>query len=171
MADKFLANVSGLPTEIEATEASTGAAEAGDIVALDSTGKLDSSLLPVGIGADTQSITAFEALAAGDFVNVFDDAGTPSVRKADASNGRAAHGFVLAAVTAGTPGDVYFEGTNTQVTSLAGGFVYLSGSIPGTGQSAPESNVTIPGGISQILGFSGPQGVNFQSQLPITLCT
>lgn len=171
MADKFLANVAGLPTEIEATEASTGAAEAGDLVALDATGKLDSTLLPVGIGADTQSIIAFEALAAGDFVNVFDDGGTPSVRKADASNGRAAHGFVLAAATAGVATDVYFEGTNTQVTGLAGGFVYLSGTTPGTGQSAPETNATIPGGISQIIGFAGAQGVNFNAQTPIVLCS
>ena len=83
----------------EALEISAGAGDAGKMIKTDSTGRIDNSLLPVGIGADTQDVVSFEDLVAGDFVNIFDDGGTPSVRKADATNGRDANGFVLSGVT------------------------------------------------------------------------
>ena len=125
--DKYLKQVSGVLTEQGATQTSAGAGDAGKIPALDSAGRLDSSMMPVGIGADTAVITASEALAAGDFVNVYDAAGAFTVRKADATTaGKEAHGFVLAAVESAAPATVYFEGTNTQVTGMTPGNVYLA---------------------------------------------
>lgn len=54
--------------------------------ALDASGRLDSSVMPVGIGADTATIQTSEALASGDYVNIHDDvAGAFRVRKADAT--------------------------------------------------------------------------------------
>jgi hypothetical protein len=74
--------------------------------------------MPTGIGADTASITASEALAAGDLVNIYDSTGA-KCRKADAStSGKEAHGFVLAAVESAASATVYFEGSNTQVTGI-----------------------------------------------------
>ncbi|WP_289241734.1 hypothetical protein [Delftia sp.] len=114
---KFLRLVNNLVTEVLGIQTSAGAANAGDIVALDDSGRIDNSMMPVGIGADTAVIAASEALAAGDWVNVWNSTGA-KVRKADATtSGKEAHGFVLAAVTSGANATVYFEGTNTQVTA------------------------------------------------------
>lgn len=153
MADKYLDIVAGIPTQREATVTSAGAGNAGDIVALDGSGKLDNSVLPVGIGADTKTLPSFENLAAGDFVNIFDDSGTVKVRKADAStSGKSADGFVLAAVTAPANAIVYFEGTNTQQTGLTGGSRhYLSAASPGTATATPPSG---SGNVVQYLGKS-----------------
>ena len=115
---KFLNLESGEKNLDTAINTSAGAGDASKIVRTDSTGRLDSSFLPVGVGPDTLSIEASETLAAGDFVNIFDDSSTPKIRKADATNGRDADGFVLAGVTSGANGDVYREGTNTQLSGM-----------------------------------------------------
>jgi len=97
-AKKFLRFVNNVITEVFGVQASAGAGNAGDIVALDDTGRIDNSMMPVGIGADTAVIVASETLAAGDWVNVWNDAGTAKARKADATSaGKEVHGFVLAA--------------------------------------------------------------------------
>ena len=131
----FLNLEAGKKKRNDALEVSTGASDGGKIVKTDSTGRFDPSLMPVGIGADTQEIVSFEDLVAGDFVNIFDDGGTPSVRKADASNGRDANGFVLTGVTAPALATVYFEGTNTQLSAMtpaARQYLGTSGAVTGT---------------------------------------
>jgi hypothetical protein len=126
MAQKPLQIVGGIPTEVEATVVSAGAGDAGEIVALDSNGKIDSSVLPVGVGQNLDSIISSENLAAGDWVNVYDNAGTINVRKADADNNRPAHGFVLAAVTSPAAAAVYGPGElNNQETGLTVGAMYF----------------------------------------------
>lgn len=150
-AKKYLSHASGRIQEVQATVASAGAADDGKIVALDSTGKLDSSVMPVGIGADTATLVASESLAAGDWVNVWNDAGTPKARKADAStSGKEAVGFVLAAVTSGNNATVYFEGQNTQVSGKTiGARQYLSAATPGASvETAPSAS----GNVVQLLG-------------------
>ncbi len=145
---KFLNLESGKKKLDQAINASTGASDASKIVRTDGTGRLDSSLLPVGIGADTLSIEASETLAAGDFVNIFDDSGTAKVRKADATNSRDSNGFVLSGVTSGNNIDVYFEGTNTQLSGMTiGARQYL-----GATGSVTETPNTTSGQISQYLG-------------------
>ena len=131
-----------------AISTSAGVADANKIVQTDSTGRFDSSLMPVGIGADTQEIVSFEDLVAGDFVNIFDDGGTVSVRKADATNARDANGFVLSGVTAPALATVYFEGTNTQLSGMTGGArQYL-----GTAGGVTETPNTTTGQLHQYLG-------------------
>ena len=73
MAQKFLRLLSGVISELEALVTSAGAGDAGKIPALDVTGKLDNSFMPVGIGADSKILPASENLAAGDLVNVWND--------------------------------------------------------------------------------------------------
>lgn len=167
MADKYLRNNSGVITELEATVSSAGAGNAGDIVALDGSGRLDSSVMPVGIAADTASIVASENLTAGDFVNIWNDSGTPKVRKADAtSTGKFAHGFVLASVTAPASATVYFEGTNTQVTSVTGGRLYLSTTAGGWTATAPSSS----GNVVQAIGMGlSSTTINFEPENPVVL--
>lgn len=151
MADKYLELTSTGISEKAAIDSSAGVGDAGKIPALDGTGRLDDSFLPVGIGADVQSVAASENLAAGDFVNIWDSTGA-KVRKADASGGlgKKAHGFVLAGVTSGNNATVYFEGVNTQVVGLTVGATYwLSGTTPGGVTTTPP---TTSGYIAQAVG-------------------
>lgn len=155
MADKVLQIVNNRKTEVEATVVSTGVAEAGDVVALNAQGRLDESVMPPGIGADVAVIEASESLDAGDFVNIFDDSGTPKVRKADASAanaGEIAHGFVLDSVASAANATVYFEGTNDQLSGLTPGVSYvLSHTTPG-GVVALASGTTTAGHSLQYVG-------------------
>ncbi len=139
---------------------------ASKIVKLDGSGKLDSSVMPTGIGADVAIISASENLSAGDFVNIFNSSG-PKVRKADATtSGKEAHGFVLSAVTSGNNASVYFEGTNTAVTGMTPGVVYLSTSA-GLATSTPPS---ASGNVVQRVGYAvSTTAINFQSLDPIVL--
>lgn len=118
----------------------------------DGNDKIKASYMPSGIGADVQAMTASEAIAAGDFVNIYDDAGNFRIRLADASTaGKQAHGFVLAAIAQNASGDVYFEGSNGQLSGLAPGNLFLSASNPGkTTATAP----TATGNIVQPLGVA-----------------
>jgi hypothetical protein len=157
--NRFLTIVSGLTQLVTAISSSAGAGDANKIIATGGDGKLDSSLLPTGIGAETETIQASETLAAGDWVNLFDSTGA-RVRKADGSNGREAHGFVLAGVTSGQDATVYRAGINTQVTSPAPGATYwLSTASPGTGTTTAPTLTT--GHTIQVLGVGGPSGVSF----------
>lgn len=165
-AKKFLRLVAGVLTEVFGVQTSAGAANAGDLVSLDDTGRIDNTMMPVGIGADTATIAASEALAAGDYVNVWNSTGAKA-RKADATvAGKEAHGFVLAAVASGANATVYFEGTNTQVSGQTPGPVFLS-------TTAGQGTTTVPstaGNVVQRIGFAvSATAVNFQSQPPVTL--
>ena len=130
-AQKPVQLVNGVLTEVTAVDASTGASDAGKIVALNSSGLLDTSMMPAGLGVDINVFPATENLAAGDFVNIYNSSGTMSCRKADA-NGKPVHGFVTASVTSGQNASVIRRGTNSQLSGLTlGASYYLSGSTPG----------------------------------------
>jgi len=163
---KFLRLVNNLVTEVLGIQTSAGAANAGDIVALDDSGRIDNSMMPVGIGADTAVIAASEALAAGDWVNVWNSTGA-KVRKADATtSGKEAHGFVLAAVTSGANATVHFEGTNTQVTAQTPGPVFLQTTAGTGGATAPSAS----GNVVQRLGVAvSTTAVNFEGGVPVVL--
>lgn len=138
-ASKFLALVSGRIREVFATVSSAGAVDDGKIVALGTDGRLDSSVLPVGVGVETKTITASENLSAGNLVNIWNSAGAFRVRKADATAiGKEAHGFVLASVSSGASAQVYLEGTITGLTGLLPGRYYLATS-PGEVTDTPPS--------------------------------
>lgn len=161
-------NGSGIldPAILNGTVTSAGAGSAAKVVQLDSSGRLDSTVMPVGIGADTQSVTTSEALAAGDWVNIWSNSGF-KVRKADATvAGKEAWGFVLSAFSSGAEATVYFEGTNTAVTGQTPGKVFLS-TTAGTGSStAPTGS----GNAQQIIGVAtSATTVNFQYNTPVIL--
>lgn len=149
MADKLIQLVNGKLTQVEATVTSTGPLQAGDAVALDSTGKLDVSVLPVGVGPDVAMMAATEDLSAGDYVNIWNDGGVQKVRLADNSNGRDAHGFVKDAVLTGAMATVYFEGPNDSLGSLTVGARYYLG-------TAGNATAIVPvGPTAQIFQFLG----------------
>lgn len=165
-AKKFLRLVNGVLTEIFGVQASAGAGNAGDLVSLDDSGRIDNSMMPVGIGADTSTISASETLAAGDWVNVWNNSGA-KVRKADATTaGKEAHGFVLASVSSGNPATVYFEGTNTQVSGQTPGAVYLQTTAGTGGATIPSAS----GNVVQQIGVAvSATAVNFERSTPVVL--
>lgn len=167
MPDKYLQHdAAGGFREVEAT-ATGGGGQANKIPALDLSGRLDSTMMPTGIGAETAIIPAFGALAAGDFVNVYNDSGVVRCRKADASSGVApANGFVLAAVADTADATVYFGGLNNAVTGLTPGLHYLSTTAGASNHVAPSS----AGNIVQRLGIAlSSTLINFDPQDPILL--
>jgi hypothetical protein len=149
-APKYLKNNAGVLTEVAASE--TSGTEV--IVATNSSGQIDLSFMPTGIGPDTVSVVASEALAAGDFVNIYNNTGTANCRKADASTtGKQAHGFVLSSVSMSGTALVYLSGINTQVTGATPGDVFLSDSTPGGFTStAPTSSGHIVQNIGNAVG-------------------
>lgn len=166
--DKYLIQSAGTLTEKQSPQTSAGAGDAGKLPALDTSGRLDSSFMPTGIGADTASLVASEALSANDLVNVWNSSGTPKIRKADAStSGKEAHGFVLSAVSSGASGTVYFEGTNSGLTGLTAGVLFLSAATPGAATATAPSG---SGNIVQRVGVAtAATAFNFDMGTPIVL--
>lgn len=151
---------------LNAKSGSAGAADASKIVARDGSGRIAMSDMPVGIGADTATIQTSEALAAGNWVNVHDGgSGAFRVRKADATTeGKEVHGFVLAAAASGAQAEVYFEGTNTQVTGQKPGKVFLQTTAGLGGDTAP----TGAGNVVQCVGIAvSATAVNFEAGIVI----
>jgi hypothetical protein len=146
-----------------------GAGQENLIPALDATGKLDTTMMPTGIGADTASILCNGALAAGDFVNIYDNAAVVTCRLADASAlGTRAHGFVMATHLDATMATVYFEGTNdgAGVTGMVGGDVFLAETAGDATTTAP----TTTGSIVQKLGVAiSGTSINVEIGNPILL--
>lgn len=154
------------PAVLNATAASAGVADAAKIVQLDASGRIDLTVLPVGIGANTALIVTSEALVSGDLVNIWNSSGAKA-RKADpAAAGKEAHGFVLAAFASGASAMVYFEGPNTAVTGLTPGPQWL-GATAGKSSSTPPTGA---GNVVQRVGFAtSPTTLNFNAGEPIVL--
>lgn len=143
-------STSGQVEEVLPVVTSAGAADDGKILALDATGRLDSSFMPVGITADTKTYNSSGALSAGDFVYITSAA--LIARASAATAGFAAMGFVLAASGAGTPATIYFEGRNTVLTGLTpGARYYLSDTTAGGLTLNPVSG---SGKTHQFLGYA-----------------
>jgi hypothetical protein len=151
-ARKYLKVASGVVGEEAAIESSAGAGDEGKIPALDATGKLDSTMMPVGIVSETDLIPASENLAAGDFVNIWNSTGA-KVRKADATvSGKQAMGFVLAAVTSPANATVYrISQNNTQLTGMTPGVEQFLATTAGGRTETPPSG---SGNVVQSLGVA-----------------
>src|SRR5271166_443519 len=96
---------------VASNQTSAGAGDAGKIVALNSAGLIDSSMLP---SEDVISVTSSEAISAGALINLWISTGL-KVRNAD--NGAAAKwamGWAPSAISNGGTGNVNIgEGQNT----------------------------------------------------------
>lgn len=119
-------------------------------------------------GSENELIMAGEVLLAGDFVNIYDDAGITKVRKAVATNpDMLADGYVLEGKNTGEIARVYFEGTNTQVTSLESGKVHFLSITPGKATHiAPNAS----GNVVQVIGKTvSSTSLNFELGEPIII--
>ena len=128
MPDKYLKESSGSFLEVEATATSSGAGSAGDIVALNGAGKIDDTMLPT---VATVPAVASESLSAGNAVNIWNDAGTVKVRKADAANGKQCHGFVKSSYDTDDDAVVYRDGIETNQSSLTPAAIYYLSTTAG----------------------------------------
>ena len=131
---KYIANILGKLKEVLPIIQSAGAADANKMIQTDAAGRLDMSLMPVGIGAEVTVCPASENLVAGEMINLWNDAGTLKARKADAStNAKPADGFVVANVVTGQNATVYgISNKNTGKAGLTiGAEYYLSAATPG----------------------------------------
>lgn len=162
-------NASGVLDQsiVNAVTASAGAADSGKVAALDAAGRLAANMMPVGITPETASLVTSENLAAGDFVNIWNNASVATARKADATTaGKEAHGFVLAATTSPAAATVYLEGSNTAVTGKTPGVQYLQTTAGTAGTTVPS----LTGNVVQRLGVAtSATSINFEPAQPITL--
>jgi hypothetical protein len=142
--NKFLTFLENKWQWVTALVTSSGSGDAGKIVATNSEGKVDITLMPAGLGSDTFVGNASENLAASDLVNLWDDAGTTKVRKAsNADPGKSAHGFVSGAVTSGASATVLLDGTITGLSALDTAVPYFLGVDGAVTDTAPTSSGTI----------------------------
>lgn len=151
---KFFALVANKLKEIAGLQVSAGVSDAGKIPALDNTGKFDISLLPIGIGPEVVIAVTSENLIAGNFVNLYSNAGVITLRKADATtNTKPAQGFVIANTTSPASATMYIlDASNDYMTGLTIGTEYvLSKTVPG-GLTDIASFVGVSGNIVQLLG-------------------
>jgi len=94
--------------------------------------------------------TATEDLLAGDFVNIYNNSGTISIRKANATDStKPAHGFILENVSSGCDIAVYFEGINDKFTGLTVGVKYYLDTVAG------QITSTTPSTSNNILQYLG----------------
>lgn len=154
------------PSLLNATDASAGPSSAGKVVKLASTGYLDDTVLPPGVGAEVKAIQCSEDLSAGSWVNEYYSGGNALVRLADASNGRRAHAFVRASYTTGQMASCWFTGVNDQQSGCTPGATQFLGAAGASTETAP----TTAGHISQQLGVAvSATEVAFGPSRPITL--
>jgi hypothetical protein len=152
----------------EVVPATTGGASAsGQIVALTSSGLIDTSMLPAGTGSvDTVQAVAGVAISAGNFVNLYNNAGVLTAKLADASTGLPADGYVLAAIASAATGTVNLNDQNSALTALTPGTTYYL-STAGAVTLTPQ---TTAGYISQVVGKSvSATALQFRPGQPVTL--
>lgn len=124
------------------------------MIAQEINSKADKALAGVAAGAGAAFIataTASTVLAKNDFVNLYDNAGVFSVRKADANDPtKFANGFVLAAYGIGDAVAVALAGLNPILVAAALPEVWLSGTTPGS------FTTVAPSAAGQIVQSLGP---------------
>lgn len=147
-------DANGDEVELSAIIASLGAGDALKIVSTGADGRIDISFLPPGIGADTETLICSEALAAGSYVNIYDNGGVRTVRLAsNLDNTKPAHGFVKSAFAQNDNALVYLRGVNSQIA--LGSFVVADRGkkvFLGTAGGAVKTPPTGTGTLLQVLG-------------------
>lgn len=149
----FQALISGVKKWVTSKQTSAGAGDAGSIVALNSAGQIDITMFPGGLANQIIAVCS-EDLPAGCPVNLYDAAGTPKLRKADAtSSGKRCHGFTQQAFTSGDTATAFRDGEITGLTGLTSGAeYYLSTTAGGLALVAAVAGYTTAGMLIQHLG-------------------
>jgi hypothetical protein len=165
----YLKIQNGITTDKLAKASSAGAGDAGSLVKLNDAGKIDVTMLPAGVAPEQRTIVASEALSAGDLVNIWNDGGTPKVRKADATTaGKEAHGFVLGAVSSGASATVWpEEAVLSGLSGLTPGARYFLSTTAGQATNVAPSAA---GNVAQVIGYAlSATEIQFRPESAITL--
>jgi hypothetical protein len=151
-------SVTQLIKEILATAASSGAANANQIVALAASGYLDPSLFPAGYGEAQLALPTTEAIAAGAPMNLWGGSGgtTPSWRNANATDAtKPAMAFSNAAVASGATATGYFAGNLiTGLSALTIGAQYFLSTTAGGVVLAAVAGAYGTGALVQKIGMA-----------------
>lgn len=167
MEGKFLRvdDITGLTEELSALGSTLGVADADKIIKTDSTGLIDLSFMPVGIGPDTIDLICSENLSAGNAINIYDNVGVATCRLADRTNNRPARGFVLQNFTSGQVAKVYKDSKVTGLAGLVAGTTYFLGLA---GAMTPTPPAPTSGFLNQIVGTASSSTVlDIEIQSPI----
>jgi hypothetical protein len=148
--NKYMKLESGKKRLQTANDVSAGAGDAGKLVALNAAGVIDPSMLT---DQDVSNLVAFENMSAGDYVNLFLDASVIKARLADNSNDRAAMGYIDDTVTAAANVNIFFEGSNTNLSGLTIGARQYLGTV-GQTIEVPLDPTSVTGDIHQLLGVA-----------------
>lgn len=143
MADKFIKiSTGGDLTEANPITTSAGSSNAGQIIATNAAGQIDSTLLP---NSTTITVTASEAIAAGAMINIWLNAGNVAVRNADnTALAKQAHGFAPAAISSSASGTVsLWDGENTGLSGLTIGATYFLGTAGAVTMTPPTATASI----------------------------
>lgn len=144
----FFSLIAGRIVQLFPLSESKGAEDAGKLIATNSKGKIDNSL--IDLKSEVNIRVASEVLSAGKFVNLHLIGDALEVRLADQSNGRVAHGFVQEPATVGQEVKVYrIDTDNAQLSGLVTGDDYWLGEA-GNAVAEPPST----GKICQMLGIA-----------------
>jgi hypothetical protein len=148
---RFIALVNGIQSEIVPATVSAGAATAGQVVALNGAGQLDSTMMPAGLGLDTTAAITSAAISAGQMVNLFNNAGVLTARPADCTTtGSEANAFALSAFASGATGTFFLAGNVTGMSGLTPGSIYFLSTVG----AVSLTSTSTPGNINQIVGKS-----------------
>jgi hypothetical protein len=143
--NKYLVNNGGRFDEARANQTSAGAGDAGKLVGLNSAGLIDATMLAGISGLITITVLASAAIAAGQLVRVYNNAGTANVKPADNTTaGNEANGFAPGAIGSGASGTVQIgEGLITGLTGLTVGPAFLgaSGAVAAAAPSSAGNSV------------------------------
>jgi hypothetical protein len=139
--NKYLINNAGRFDEARASQASAGSGDAGKIVALNSAGQIDPTMVAGISGLPTVLITAQGAIAAGSLVNIFNVSGTLTAKVADSTTaGSEAQGYATAAISNGATGNVIVgEGLIAGLSGLTSGADYFLGAAGAPVTPAPST--------------------------------
>ena len=134
----------GNAQEYRPVQTSAGVGDAGKVPALDAAGRLDTSMMPVGVSAETVSFVASGAIGVGKFVNLHLANSVLKGRLADNSNGRKAHCFVTTAVAdAATGTGFYSSNKNDQLSGMTIGDVQFLGTAGGVTSTVPAAGAGV----------------------------
>ena len=165
----YLDLINGIYTRVRAIAISTGIVDADKIARTSSDGRFHLSLMPLGLEKELVSIATSETLASGDLVHIWDNAGTPAVRKADATatNKFRAFGIVKDNYTHPSVADVYLTGAVSGYSGLTIAVPYFLSETPGLlTTTAPTTAEAIVQKIGESLSSTE---IDLEIQQPVTL--
>ena len=155
MAIKYLSFLTGVQTWVSTVIASAGAADSGKMVGLDSTGRVDKSILPIGVAPEVDTLIISEDIADGDLLNLYSNGGVSNFRKADATTNKPATHFALASATSNGTNTIdgyRISQSNTHLTGLTvGAAYYLSKTAGGV---TTDVSAYVDGNIIQEVGIA-----------------